>query len=348
MSNLSFQLKMDSLVCRDCDEDLWIGTEECPDCGATLQPGTEAAAHLYRSRVAIFESLLNHSREPVPSSLVPVTDAQYFSYMQGTDLLETAPLSEMTEIANALKLETPSEIRGPENRAGAERLIRHADRYRRIVLDLGALRPSGRVDEVNQHLLVAFKAFLKLMEELGATLVAWRPGEVRAHASAMQAALDQASVELASAREKMEETFPEGLQNDSPEDRITSLVGGARLPGGGELQTLGDLSSRGFDSFEQFMSRGPEGYRYFSDLLTVPLADLPNEVPPALYMLSLLLNELEDPVGIRRPASFFLDVLRDAYSAEAELMLEAAVKVQKSLGEAGAALATLAPKSTLS
>lgn len=92
------------------------------------------------------------------------------------------------------------------------------------------------------------------------------------------------------------------------------------------------------------MSRGPEGYRYFSDLLTVPLADLPDEMPPALYMLSLLLNELDDPVGIRKPASFFLDVLSDAYSAESRLMLEAAVKVQKSLGEAGAKLATLAPQ----
>lgn len=344
MSNLSFQLKMDSIGCGVCGEELWIGAEVCPDCGAALEPYTEADAHLYRSRIVIFKSLLDRSREPVPTSVVPVTDPQYLRYMRGTDLLDAAPLSETTEIANALKLETPSEIRSSENRAGVERLTRHADRYRRIVLDLEALRPSGRFDEVNPHLLSAFKAFLKLMEELAATLVAWRPGEARAHASAMQAALDRASDELASAREKMEEALPENLEQDLPEERIINLVSGARLPGGGELQTLGDLSSMGFESFEQFMSRGSEGYRYFSDLLTVPLAELPDEVPPALYMLSLLLNELEDPIGMRRPASFFLDVLRDAYSADPKLMLEAAVKVQKSLGEAGATLATLAPQ----
>ncbi len=160
----------------------------------------------------------------------------------------------------------------------------------------------------------------------------------------MQTALDRASDDLAAARERMESAFPDNLEQELPEERLAGLVGGTRLPGGGELQTLGDFSSMGFDSFEQFMSRGPEGYWYFSDLLAVPLADLPEEMPPALYMLSLLLRSLEDPVGVRKPASFFLNVLRDAYSAEPKLMLEAAVKVQKSLGEAGATLATLAPQ----
>lgn len=343
MSDLSFQLKMDRIACSGCGEELWIGAEVCPVCCAALQPGTESDAHLYRSRIAIFGPILEGSRETTPTSVVPVTDWQYLRYLQDTDLLDGTPLSETARIASALKLETPSEIRGPENRAGTERLIRHADRYRRIVLDLGALRPSGRFDELNPHLLTAFTSFLKLIENLAATLVAWTPTEARAHASAMQAALDRASDELASAREKMEEAFPEGFVLQPPEERIASLIG-AQLPHGGELQTLGDLSSRGFDSFEQFMSRGPEGYKYFSDLLTVPLADLPDEMPPALYMLSLLLNELDDPVGIRKPASYFLDVLRDAYSAEPGQMLEAAVKVQKSLGEAGATLATLAPQ----
>ena len=344
MSDLSFQLKMDSVVCEVCGEELWIGAEACPLCSTTHQAGTESEADLYRSRVAIFKPLLERSREPVSTSTVPVTDWQYLRYMRDTDLLDSSTLADTTQTANALKLETPSEIRNPENRAGTERLIRHADRYRRILLDLGALRPSGRFDEVNPHLLESFKAFLKLIEELAATLVAWSPDEARTHASAMQTALNRASDELALAREKIEAAFPGGLEQDSTEERIASLVGGTRLPGGGELQTLGDLSARGFDGFEQFMSRGPEGYRYFSDLLTVTLADLPDEMPPALYMLSLLLNEQEDPVGIRRPASFFIDVLRDAYSAEPKLMLEAAVKVQKSLGEAGATLATLAPQ----
>ena len=120
--------------------------------------------------------------------------------MLDTDLLDAAPLSETTRTANALRLETPSEIRGPENRAGTERLIRNADRYRRILLDLGALRPSGRFDEVNPHLLAAFKAYLKLIAELAATLVVWSPDEAKTHASAMQTALDRASDELASAR----------------------------------------------------------------------------------------------------------------------------------------------------
>ena len=58
MSNLSFQLKMDRVFCGACGEELWIGAEACPICGTNLQPGTEADAHLYRSRVAIFEPLL--------------------------------------------------------------------------------------------------------------------------------------------------------------------------------------------------------------------------------------------------------------------------------------------------
>ena len=344
MSELSLDLKLDSIKCEVCDTELWIGAESCPVCGAGLQPGTQSDAHLYRARISTFESLLRRSREPIPTSAVPVTDWQYLRYLQDTDLLDETALTEISDSANALMLKTPSEIRSPENRAQIKRLTLQADRCRRIILDLGALRPSGRFEEVNPHLLEAFTSFLKMIEELAATLVAWDMDEAKTHATNIQSALDQASDELVSAREKMEEAFPEGFVLYPPEEKITSLVEGQGLPGGGELQTLGDLSSRGFDSFEHFMSRGPEGYRYFSDLLTVPLADLPAEMPPALYMLSLLLNELDDPVGIRKPASFFLDVLRDAYSAEPRLMLEAAVKVQKSLGEAGAKLATLAPQ----
>ena len=137
---------------------------------------------------------------------------------------------------------------------------------------------------------------------------------------------------------------PGRLGKDTPEERVASLVGGVKLPQGGELRTLGDLTSAGFEGFEQFMSRGPEGYRYFSDLLRVGLRELPAEVPPALYLLSLLLNDLEDPVGIRRPASYFLEVLGDAHSARPKLMLKAAVRVQGSLAEAGATLVTLAPQ----
>ncbi len=341
---MSFNFKLDSIFCEGCDEELWIGAEVCPVCGTTLQPGTESEAHLYRARVAIFGPLAERSREPVPTSAVPVTDSQYLRYMLDTDLLETAPLADTTTTANALKFGTPSEIRSPENRAAAERLLRNADRYRRILLDLGSLRPSGRFDEINPHLLAAFKALLRMIEEIAQTLVAWSPEEARAHGASIQTALDEVSDELESGRVKMEEAFPDGLKKDPPEERIASLIGGTRLPGGGELQTLGDLSSIGFESFEQFMSCGPEGYRYFSDLLSVPLAELPDEIPPALYLLSLLLKDLEDPVGIRRPASFFLDVLRDAYTTRPTLMLEAAVKVQKSLGEAGATLVTLAPQ----
>jgi hypothetical protein len=342
MSDLSLNLRLDSTACGECDTELWTGAEACPVCGVALQPGTESDAHLYRARVAIFEPLARRSHRPTLTSVVPVTDWQYLRYMQDTDLLDSTVLTEITEAANALMLGSPSEIRSPENRTQTRRLILQADRCRRIILDLGALRPSGSFEGVNPHLLEAFTCFLKMIEELAATLVAWDMDEATTHSSNIQRALDRASDELASARKEMQEVFPEGFVLEPPEEHITSLVGDPRLPSGGELQTLGDLSSRGFDSFEQFMSRGPEGYRYFSDLLTVALTDLPDEIPPALYMLSLLLNELDDPVGIRKPASFFLDVLRDAYSAEPGPMLKAAVKVQKSLGEAGAKLATLA------
>ena len=156
MSSLSFEFKMDSVVCDGCGEEHWIGVEVCPCCGAALQPGMASVAHLYRSRVAIFGPLLEACRKPDPTSVVPLTDWQYLRYMRDTDLLDATPLSETTRIASALELDTPSEIRNPKNRAGTERLIRYADRYRRIVLDIGALRASGRFRDVNPQLLTSF------------------------------------------------------------------------------------------------------------------------------------------------------------------------------------------------
>jgi hypothetical protein len=104
MSKLSLDFKLDSMICEDCNTELWIGAEACPVCGASLQPGTQSDAHLYRARIATFEPLLHRSREPVPTSVVPVTDWQYLRYMQDTDLLDQTALTEITEAANALML----------------------------------------------------------------------------------------------------------------------------------------------------------------------------------------------------------------------------------------------------
>lgn len=133
----------------------------------------------------------------------------------------------------------------------------------------------------------------------------------------------------------------EGMRlEDSPEDRIESLTGSRAA---GEMRTLSDLSAMGFGDFGKFLSRGPEGYRYFSDLLRTPLEDMPDEVPPALYMLALLVNSFDDPAGVRSRASLFLDVLHEAYAEDGEAMLDAAVRVQDSLGEAGATLSYVGP-----
>lgn len=345
MSRLRFSVTFDEVACGACGATLWIGDDACHVCGTGRRPGGEAEAHLYRARVSTFGPFLDSCREPSITSAVPVTDAQYLSYTSGTDLLDERMLHDVSEAASSLELRTPSDIRGPITRTAAKRLIRHADRYRRILLDLKALRPSGRFEGVNPHLVAAFEAFLETLRRVAKMLVAWSPEEAKEHAASTQPALDRASGELGAARERMTEAFPGGLGKDTPEERVASLLGGGvRLPHGGELRTLGNLAAAGFEGFEQFMARGPEGYRYFSDLLHVPLRELPTEVPPALYLLSLLLNDLDDPVGIRRPASYFLEVLGDAHTAKRKLMLEAAVKVQGSLAEAGATLTTLAPQ----
>ena len=204
-------MTLDTVACMGCGATLWIGEDTCHVCGMARRPGGEAAAHLYRARVSTFGPLLESCRKPSTTSAVPVTDAQYLRYISDTDLLDERSLRDVSEAASSLELGTPSEIRGPVARDAAKRLARSADRYRRILLDLEALRPSGRFDEVNPHLVAAFNAFLETLERVAKTLVAWSPEEAKEHAASIQPALDRASDELGAAREKMEAAFPEGL-----------------------------------------------------------------------------------------------------------------------------------------
>lgn len=340
MGSISFTIPLDATTCESCDEGIWIGWEECPHCHAAREPGTENEAHLYRARLDVFGSLVRATREVHPTGLVPVTDAQYVRYINGSRLFDAEQLDEVVGAANMLVLEDVEGTRSIETRKAAQRLMRAADRCHRVLMDLKSIKPTGRFAEAHPHVIGAFEGFQKMIREIALGLTSWHPRDALTHAAGMQEALDEASEELSLARERWNEAAENIELEDTPEARIESLTG---TRAAGELQTLSDLSAMGFGDFGKFVARGPEGYRYFSDLLRTPLDDMPDEVAPVLYMLSLLVNSFDDPAGIRSRASLFLEVLHEAHAEDVRTMLDAAVKVQASLGEAGAMLTYVGP-----
>jgi hypothetical protein len=162
---------------------------------------------------------------------------------------------------------------------------------RTVLTDLKVIKPSGKFAEVHPHVLGAFEGFQRMTREIAQGLTAWHPRDALTHAAGVQEALDEATEELSLASQRLQEATEDIRLEDSPEDRIVSLLGDRVR---GEVRTLSDLTGVGVGGFQDFMARGPEGYRYFSDLLHSPLEELPDEVPPVLYI---------PRSGTRRPAS---------------------------------------------
>jgi hypothetical protein len=154
----------------------------------------------------------------------------------------------------------------------------------------------------------------------------------------VQEALDEASEEMERVARLWEEVDAEEGFADSSEDRVERLLGPRAA---GDIRSLSDLTAMGLGGFGGFLARGPEGYRYFSDLMRTPLEEMPQEVPAVLYVLALLVSSFDDPAGVRSRAALFLNVLHEARAQDPEAMLAAAVRVQGSLGEAGATLASV-------
>jgi hypothetical protein len=340
LSRISLTIPFDTALCESCREEIWVGWERCPHCDAAREPGTKDAAHLYRARVDIFEPLVQASQEVNPTGTVPVTDTQYVRYINGSMVFDAEQLEDGVEALNVLALEDVESTRSIDTRQAAQRLVRSAQRCRRVLTDLKVIKPSGKFAEAHPPVISAFEGFQRMILEIAQGLTAWHPRDAHTHAAGAQESLDDATEELSLASQRLQEAAEDIQLEDSLEDRIASLLGDRTR---GEVRTLSDLTGVGVGDFQDFMARGPEGYRYFSDLLHTPLEELPDEVPPVLYILALLVNSFDDPAGIRSRASLFLDVLQKAHAKDKEAMLEAAVQVQDSLGEAGAMLVSVGP-----
>jgi hypothetical protein len=341
-STLSLNVRVDSTRCEFCGEEIWIAEETCPFCGTDRTPGTEADAHIYRSRVAVFGAAAHAFREPSDATgVVPVSDWQYLRFLRDSRVLDTEQSDEAQRAVDGLDMSSPEKVRSREAREAAEAMARNAHRSRRVLRGLKSLRPSGRFAEVHPHFVAALDAHRTAFAEVVEGLVSWSVAEAQGHADAVQPALDTATEEINLARRKMDEAFPDGLVEDSAEERITSFVLGTLVS---DPEDPADALNVGLGSVDGFMARGLEGYAYFSDLLSTPLEEMPEGVPQALYLLALILSGQEDPAGVLHRAGLFLEVLNGALRGEREAMLGAAVKVQQDLNEAAGILLALAPQ----
>jgi hypothetical protein len=105
---LSLSVRADSTECTSCAEEIWIGQETCPFCDSKREPGTEAEAHLYRSRVAVFGPAADTFREPIgQTGSVPLSDWQYLQFIRDSRVLDTEQVDKMREAINELDLSSP-------------------------------------------------------------------------------------------------------------------------------------------------------------------------------------------------------------------------------------------------
>lgn len=259
-------------------------------------------------------------------------------FIRDSRVLDSEHLDKMLETINELDLSSPGKIRSKDSKEAARMMQRSADQLRRLLRSLQSLRPSGRFADIHPHFVSTFQEYRRAFAELAEGLVSWSPVEAQAHAGAVQPAFDAATEEIELANRKMDTYFPDNLVEDSAEERMLSFVVGTLEA---KPKNLSDVLDLGFGSVDAFMSRGPDGYMYFSGLLTTPLEELPEWIPQTLYLLALMLSGQEDPAGVLDRAGLFLEVLNDALGKERKIMLDAAVRVQDDLNEAASILLAL-------
>ena len=144
-NTLSLSVSADSTGCTSCGKEVWIGEEACPFCGAPREVGTEAEAHLYRARIAIFGSIAEAFREPIASkSAVPVSDWQYLRFLLDSRVLDVETIDEMQAAMNRLDLSSPEKTRSKASKEAARVLLRSANRFRRVIGNLKSLKPGSK------------------------------------------------------------------------------------------------------------------------------------------------------------------------------------------------------------
>ncbi len=342
---INVSIAVEAARCGGCGVYVEVGDENCPGCGAVVDVDWEEKAPLYRARSEVFGELAKALAEPSESTaVVPVTERQYLQFINRSHVLSVEPSKRMTKIINGLDLSEPSTIRGPETRRAVEALYRDALKLQRLIAELKSLRPYGVFAEPHEHLISAFEAYRGHFRELAQALLARGPSEVERHKEAAQHPIDLASRELRAfgiVFDELEETHPDGLADDTVEERLASfLIGSADV----EIDELADLGQLGLGSFDAFMAPRDDGYRYFSGMLTTPPEDLAEGMPQMLYLLALMVGSQEDPAGILHRASMFVDVVNEALAKDREAMLSAAVDMQKDLNEASGILISLTPQ----
>lgn len=342
---ISVSIAVEVAWCDECGAYAEVGAEYCPGCGDVVDVDWEEKAHLYRARREVFGRLAEALEEPPESAaMVPVTERQYLRFINGSHVLSAEPYGRMTKLINRLDLSDPSTIRGSETREASGVLYQDALKLRRLITELKSLKPYGVFAEPHGHLISAFEAYHEYFRELADALLARGPSEVEIHKQAAQMQIDLAGRELGAFEEVFDElskAFPGGLADDTVEERLASFLLGTV---DGDLDKLNDLGQLGLGSFDAFMAPRDDGYRYFSEMLTSPLEELPEGMPQVLYLLAIMVGSQEDPAGILHRSSMFVDVVNEALEKEREAMLSAAVDMQKDLNEASSILISLTPQ----
>jgi hypothetical protein len=336
---------VDVAWCDECGAYAEMGAENCPGCGAVVDVDWEQRAHLYRARREVFGDLAEVLKAPSDyTTVVPVTEQQYLRFIDGSHVLSAGPVSRMTRTINSLDFSESSTIRGARTREAATVLYQDALKLRRLIATLKSMKPYGAFAQPHEHLIGAFEAYREHFRELAGALLARGPSEVEAHKQAAQPPIELASRKVRTFGRvfgELSKAYPDGLDDDTVEERLASFLLGTV---DGEIETLTDLSQLGLGSFDAFMAPRDDGYRYFSGMLTTPLADLAEGMPQVLYLLALMVGSREDPAGILHRASMFVDVVNEALAEDREGMLAAAVGMQKDLNAASGILISLTPQ----
>lgn len=331
--------------CDECGAYAEIGSESCPGCGEVVDVDWQEKAHLYKARREVFGELAEVLQHPIESAgVVPVTEWQYLRFVNESHVLSAEPSERMRRTINSLDLSEPSAIRSSETRYSAKILCQDAHKIRRLIAELKSLRPYGVFSEPHKHLVSTFEAYREYFRELADALLSRGPSEVENHQRAAQPHIDLASNEIRAFSKmfnELREAYPDGLAEDTVEERLASfLIGSADV----EIDEITDLAQLGLGSFDAFMAPRDDGYRYFSDMLTTPLEELSEGMPQVLYLLALMVGSQDDPAGVLHRASMFVDVVNEALTKDRGAMLTAAVDMQKDLNEAAGILTSLTPQ----
>jgi hypothetical protein len=264
---------------------------------------------------------------------LPITDDQFIQFMNRNQIVSSQLIDDLRTALARIDLSSKNAIRSSHTRRGFERLIEQARRVRAVFDEIADVRVPQQFDELHGLILALYLEVLSLYRDCGRAILAVTIEDLAKVQQQVQAGLDRCAELSATMRDELRQANIAELL-PSVDRRLTLFTGQDAhyefqgQPDFGAVLVAALSRSSGLEDL------GATALTSFPRMLSINPSTLSADQGLALYLLAAEVAASWDPMTLRRRANVFLNVLNDAWTADAAQMTAVVEAAQPDLEDA--------------